>query len=440
MFFYKKISNQKTIKSQLRAKTYLAVRKKSFHEPSPIYIVVLGAFEFMGSDSVKKSYRLAGGPLHLCNELVISLTLFVMTVVLIVTFIRQDILYPTKSSLRRSIEIVQRVISREDLNRARSNLPRQCFSLLEQMNHCQNSKEKIVFACHRKWCGMWYGHCEVVNGIGDRTQRMLSMASDAIEKCLRIELDYPQSMNGIEMRFPQTLEYRDKWGLIAEIFRFRSYDVSNREGGDDIGFWGKTTQYLHFTPNDYDWHKADPCLYHILFKKSESFQAELDYYSKLFNLETEGVIGIHFRTGDTTAFGVDNHDIRAQGSTLQESYEKMVTCAMNQAALLHINPDINGRYHFFLATDNQNVKEMARRDERFVIYMTMDVPSPYVKASGDRTAYHDLYLLSMTQGITVNVLPDIFHNPLAERVSTFSKLAWNIAFMNDEQFYECEIV
>lgn len=394
----------------------------------------------MGSDSVRKSLRI-GTESRPLKQFCVTLSLLVSTFVLMLSFIQQDTTLMTKSSLRRSLDKVQRIISQEDLEEARMDLPRQCFSLLEQLNHCQNSKRKIVFGCHRKWCGSWYGHCEEVNGIGDRTQRMLSMATDAIEKCLRIELDYPQSQNGIEYRFPQSLEYRDEWGVIAEFLRFRSYDVSDR-GGGNVELWGATerTTFLHFTPLEYKWHKYDPCLYHIIFKKSESFQTELDYYSKSFNLDKELVIGIHFRTGDVTAFGVDNQDIRAQGTTLENSYEKMLSCAVDQASKLQIQPDSNGKYHFFLATDNQKVKDMAKQDERFVIYMTSDVPSPYLKASGDRTAYHDLYLLSMTQGITVNVLPEMFHNPLAERVSTFSKLAWNIGFMNDEQLYECNIM
>lgn len=394
----------------------------------------------MGSGSVRKSLRI-GIESHPLKQLCITLSLFVTTFVLLLAFIQQDINHMTKSSLRRSLDRVQRVISQEELHEARADLPRKCFSLLEQLNHCQNSKQKVVFGCHRKWCGSWYGHCEEVNGIGDRTQRMLSMASDAIEKCLRVELDYPQSQNGIEYRFPQSLEYRDQWGILAEIFRFRSYDVSHRDEGN-VDLWGKTTDttYLHFTPIEYKWHKYDPCLYHIIFQKSKSFQDELDYYSNLFNLEREKVIGIHFRTGDMTAFGVNNQDVRAQGMTLEESYKKMLLCAVDQASKLQIRPDSNGKYHFFLATDNKIVKDMAKQDDRFVIYMTSDVPSPYLKASGDRAAYHDLYLLSMTHGITVNVLPEIFHNPLAERVSTFSKLAWNIGFMNDEQLYECNIV
>lgn len=429
--------------------------------------------------------------------------------------------YSSESYYHDGAEI--RGISKEEIDVAREELPRQCWSLLESLSTCQSSAETIVFGCHRKWCprggggsgllsSMFripsHGHCEEVNGIGDRTQRMLSMATDAIDKCIRIEMDYPQSQNGIDLRFSSSLEYVDAMYPLSEMFHFRSYDVSD-QGPVQVEEWGKLSSkadsngggsrtqkkvstFAHFTPRDYHWHHYDPCLYHILFQKSPELQSKLDYYFNLFHLgngqdhgsnesdrdgsgggengrtrqhddqntnDTNNVIGIHFRTGDLTAFGVDNKDVRAQGRSLEDSYHKMVSCAEKLAEKLKVrrhwneggedsdssgvsngnrNREDNGKYQFFLATDNQHVKEMAKNDERYVIYMTDDEPSPYLSSSGDWSAYLDLYMLSMTRGLAVNVLPDTYDGP-AERVSTFARLAWNIAFMNENQLYECAI-
>lgn len=347
------------------------------------------------------------------------------------------------------LPIKDRIISAWEIQSASNELPGQCLDLLDHFNECQSSKETIVFGCHRKWCSSWYGHCEEVNGIGDRTQRMLSMVTDALDKCIRIEFDYPQTRNGIDLRFPSSLEYRDPWGVLAEMFHFRSYDVSD-QGEVDVESWGKFRDssvvhqtFAHFTPKGYQWNPHyNPCLYHILFKTTDEFQTEISYYEDLFKLKEGNTVGIHFRTGDLTAFGVDNKDIRARGgSSLQSSYEKMMSCAETLAIKLNLDRhdgDRHDKYRFFLATDNDHVKEMAKQDGRYEISMIHEKPSPYLDSDGDRTAYLDLYLLSKTAGLTVNVLPHEYNGP-AERVSTFAKLSWNIGFMTSDQLYECEI-
>lgn len=81
---------------------------------------------------------------------------------------------------------------------------------------------------------------------------------------------------------------------------------------------------------------------------------------------------------------------------------------------------------------------MANNDNKYDIHMTEEKPEAYLVSNGDRTAYLDLYLLSKTRGLSVNVLPAKYDGP-AERVSTFARLAWNIGFMNNDQLHECEI-
>jgi hypothetical protein len=341
---------------------------------------------------------------------------------------------------------VHRTIPPAEIESAREALPGTCWKLLERLTQCQASAETVVFGCHRKWCSSWYGHCEEVNGIGDRTQRMLSMVTDALDKCVRIEFDYPQTRNGIDLRFPSSLEYRDPWGVIAEMLHFRSYDVSD-QSEINVDSWGMNhnsslipkTTFVHFTPRGYQWHRRyNPCLYHILFKTTSDFQTELSYYEHLFQLNQGNTIGIHFRTGDLTAFGVKNKDVRAKGSSLESSYEKMMSCAKTLAIKLHLKHATHDKFSFFLATDNEHVKEMAKADDRYHIHMIQEKPKPYLVSDGDWTAYLDLYLLSKTRGLTVNVLPHAYDGP-AERVSTFARLSWNIGFMDDSQLYECEI-
>ena len=406
----------------------------------------------MGSDSIRKSSRLRF--LYITSNRTASLNrtllLSALSIILILAFIKQETSGNKISKLRRTHPYLYstRELPQSDIASAKETLPRQCHNILEDLNRCQSSKQIIVFGCHRKWCSSSYGHCEEVNGIGDRTQRMLSMVTDAISNCARVEFDYPQTRNGIDLRFPTSLEYRDPWGAIAELFHFRSYDVAD-QGRINVESWGTGHSgsddavvhrtFTHFTPEDYKWHHYDPCLYHILFKTEISFQTDVNYYADLFKLNEGNTIGIHFRTGDLTAFGVKNKDIRAQGQSLESSYNKMVSCAESLATRLNLKRGSEKkRLNFFLATDNQKVKDMATNDERYNIHMTKEKPSPYLDSDGDRTAYLDLYLLSKTQGLTVNVLPDIYDGP-AERVSTFARLSWNIGFMNDNQLYECEI-
>ena len=399
--------------------------------------------------------------------------------------------YTSSSSSNASSSRINDNIPESEITLSKSSIPERCHATLDKLIQCQkqssssNNKETIVFACHRKWCNSFYGHCETVNGIGDRTKHMLSMVSDAsIDRCLRIELDYPQGKHGIELRFAD-FEYHDPWGIIAELFHFRSYDVSDLKV--DVNSWGKkreksskslttrrsggTSQvenngktFVHFIPSQdqYQFHKYDPCLYHILFKTTSILDTEIQYYSDLIKLHDENVIGMHFRTGDLTAFGLENKDIRTRSDRLIQSYDLMMSCALAHAKKLGIQPqnnpnDIihnkgsvgehnvknndapsNQKIKIFLATDNQIIKEKARNDKRFSIYMTEDKPTAYIRSEGDRSAYTDLYLLSKTRGLVVNELPNTYDGP-AEKVSTFAQLAMTIGFMDDSQLHRCKL-
>jgi len=272
----------------------------------------------------------------------------------------------------------------------------------------------------------------------------------------------------VELRFGKALEYRDKWGSVAELFHFRSYDVSTKEihldrwgGGDGdgdgdengvaaVGGGGDVVledQFVHFIPlhGERIIPTYDPCLYHVLFRPTPKLATEITYYSNIFRLNTENVLGIHFRTGDSTAFGVANSDVRAAGSSLEQGYNRMLECAVTLATKLNIIPMIDSsssssieKLHFYLATDNQHVKDRAMKEEKYVIHLTSDKPSAYLKADGDRSAFLELYLLSKTRGLVINQLPKDYVGP-GTRLSTFAELARNIGFMSDEEIMPCNL-
>jgi len=273
-----------------------------------------------------------------------------------------------------------------------------------------------------------------------------------------VELDYPQVSNGMDLRFRKEFEYKDRWGFVSEWFHFRSYDVSRKElhlerwggGGDGKGGIGGVLedQFVHFIPilGSTPSVEYDPCLYHVLFRPTPQLQTQIRYYSNIFHLDTENVLGIHFRTGDSTAFGVPNKDIRAAGSSLEQGYDRMLECAEKLATRLSIHPMVDTtsggagveKFHFYLATDNQHVKDLAKKEKKYAIYLTDDRPSAYLRSEGDRSAFLELYLLSKTRGLVINQLPMNYFGH-GELLSTFAVLAKKIGFMTNEQIMPCSL-
>lgn len=268
-----------------------------------------------------------------------------------------------------------------------------------------------------------------------------------------MELDYPQVGNGVDLRFRREFEYEDPWGVVSEWFHFRSYDVGGRElrlerwrGGVDGNALvddGLEDQFVHFIPTHGSSNgvEFDPCLYHVLFQPTLHLHNEITYYSNIFKLDTKNVLGIHFRTGDLTAWDIQNKDIRATGSSLEQGYSRMLECAEKLATRLNIHPMGNygtEKLHFYLATDNQHVKDRAKKEKKYVIYLTDDKPSAYLRAEGDRSAFLELYLLSKTRGLVINQLPKKYEGT-GTRLSTFAVLAQKIGFMDDDQIMPCSL-
>ena len=194
----------------------------------------------MGSDSILKSHHnIVKTSFHYNKQTITTRRSVILS--LLSLFILGLTFFPSTYQSSSSTKITDIEIAT-----AKGSIPKQCHKTLNKVIKCQNqdyntNKETIIFACHRKWCNSFYGHCEKVNGIGDRTKHMLSMFSDAsLDKCLKVEIDYPQTKHGIELRFTKNMVYNDPWGIIAEIFHFRSYDVSDLKV--DVTSWGKMSK------------------------------------------------------------------------------------------------------------------------------------------------------------------------------------------------------
>lgn len=311
-----------------------------------------------------------------------------------------------------------------------SHVPDRCLDLATRFHQCQENpkhKQPVVLACHRKWCHS-YGHCEPCAGVGDRTLHMLSLVQEALTRCIRVELDYP--LTGIQLVSDAVYHDPIYGPFLGNLIHRRSYDVTPRTV--DINKWGDEKAFVHFTPDHYSYIPYDMCLFHILFRPIPPLQEEIQYHRQQMG---QNIIGIHFRVGDAASFGYDNKDVRTHN--VEESFFKMLDCGHELAEKL-FEPD--EYYSFFLATDNAKAKQLARDvdDSRFSIYQTDVRPALYVSLDAERDAWMEVYLLSMTQGLVVNVRPKNYEGK-AGRLSMFSQLAKRIGFIGDEAIMECHI-
>lgn len=316
-----------------------------------------------------------------------------------------------------------------------------------------------TIAAHRRWCGS-DGHCEPCGGIGDRMRFFYSMVEDAMAKNYAIQVDAP--MNQV-LRIVDLALYQDQYGWLAELARFRSYDVSQRErptlrSNNNNNNKKRPNIFTHITPNHYQQRKFDPCWHHVLFQPTPEFQATMDHHNQAIDgiddSSKNPSIGIHFRTGDATAFGIANKDSRVRQDQLESSLQKMLGCA-NELALelfpqLGSKPLGRRRITYYLATDNPQVKQMARELERnstnsetipFRIYTTEVVPGSYLSGpDGDADAWLEIYLLSMRSGLVVNQRPERDYAGKAQKISLFAVLASQIGFMDkDRQVKTCTV-
>lgn len=369
----------------------------------------------MGSDATNKSHhshhRLSLGILLLKRHLPLSARCWGLSCILLLLAMRK---------------LFQRDPSSSFGPHDTSHLPARCVKLASQFHACQanvESQQPVVLACHRKWCES-YGHCEPCAGIGDRTLHMLSLVQEALERCIPVQLDYPQPA----LQIVSDATYEDPlW--FQSVLHKRSY-VS--EHTVNVKEWGTKKSFVHFFPDDYEFKRYDMCLFHILFRPVPSVQKEIDYHLDKMG---KNVIGIHFRSGDQSAFGFDNKDARA--TDIPAALIKMLACGQELASRLF---PPNQHYTFFLATDNKEAKQLAssHKSDAFTIYRTEALPSVFLRADRERDAWVELYLLSSTRGLVVNVRPKQYEGK-AGRLSMFSILAKRIGNLEGNAIMECTL-
>jgi hypothetical protein len=313
------------------------------------------------------------------------------------------------------------------------HLPAQCEKAAADFHRCQaTSDQTLVFACHRKWCNGW-GHCEACMGLGDRTHSLFNGIAEATKHCLHIQLDYPV----FDIALLQSAIYRDPAGWWGEVFRFRSYLADKHKltfpPRDKI-----TVSHFHSGSLTHDY---DACLFHIIFQPSVSLREDLDRHNAAIGTPS---IGVHFRTGDTAAFLLKNHDLRiGPHQTLDKAFAAMLTCADRLATKLFPERPPK-QVTFYLATDSSVVKDMIAKNasawSQHPIYMTSVQPQAYLRAViGDRDAWMEIYLLGARQGLVANALPADYVGPVTYSISRFAQLAQKIGFIPDDNFMACSL-
>jgi hypothetical protein len=370
----------------------------------------------MGSDATEKSHR---------RGILRRLYYLPRTTQSVLCLVLFSLLFLLVNHLAKDDFELSHTFSPQDL----THVPDRCMDLATRFHHCQENTEKkpVVLACHRKWCHS-YGHCEPCAGVGDRTLHMLSLVQEALQRCIPVQLDYP--LTGIQLVSDAVYHDPIYGPLLGNLLHRRSYDVTPRTV--DTSTWGDEPAFVHFTPDHYAYIPYDMCLFHILFRPIPALQQEIDYHRQQMG---PNVIGIHFRSGDAASFGYDNKDVRS--TDISDSFSKMLACGERLAEKLFSPGE---HYTFFLATDNAKAKALAREvdDSRYTVYQTDIRPALYVSLDAERDAWMEVFLLSMMQGLVVNVRPRNYEGK-AGRLSMFSVLSKRIGFIEDEAIMECHL-
>jgi hypothetical protein len=359
--------------------------------------------------------------------------------------------------------------------RQRRDLPVQCIYIARQFDRSQRlslesaagelnsaTTANVVFACHRRWCGSYWGHCEPCAGIGDRTRFLLSQVQEAMMIATAGRLDDEDHGNNVKTKrvhiwvdappdglaIARNALYTEGW--LAELLHYRSYDVSTRKAlvfdhllensGD-----GNTYHYTHFTPDAYFLNENyNACYFHVLFQPAPSLRRELERHNDAIAPQS---IGIHYRTGDAAAFGIANQDNRLAGSAM-EGWKRLEQCAVELAAKLFPDTSLSD-VTLYLATDHSGLKKELWRQQQIQthlqqqrrpqLYLTDVHPDSYLRGnSGDREAWMEIFLLAARQGLVANVLPKRYQGT-AKHMSQFAILAQKIGFMTDDQVVGCSI-
>ena len=120
--------------------------------------------------------------------------------------------------------------------------------------------------------------------------------------------------------------------------------------------------FTHFTPDNAAIADYNACYFHAIFQPNSNLQEALDRHNSAIGQGPS--IGIHYRTGDKTAFGIANADNRLPDQTaLNAGLNAMLECAKQLAIKLFPAYPLED-VAFYLATGNVEIKEEVRQRQQ----------------------------------------------------------------------------
>jgi len=399
----------------------------------------------MGSDAVAKRSAERYGRRHLRQSLG-----FLCKCAVVVFLPTSLLLYCLDSALFDETFVVD--IANQDFFSSsvlQTPVPQRCQEVAHRFHQCQAQPEQsssLVIGGHRKWCRSTIlgGYCLAgVCGIGSRFRYAFVLAQLALDRCIRLELDIPDAALAVV----DNAAYRDPVGLWADVVHYRSYapfvqpwNFSSWWNGNADEWLGKRT-YMHITPDglklQFGIYEMDPCLFHTILRPSKALQKQIQIHLKDMGPHR---VGIHFRTGDKTAFGL-GEDERAP-SDLKQSLDKLIKCAKERTASLFPDGEASHPITYYLATDSALIKHTIKDDKsgKYAdIYIIPDEPTTY-RSANDFPAWLEIFLLSQSRAVVANVRRQDYNiTGGGDKISTYAKLAAKIGFLYDDLLIECPV-
>lgn len=376
-------------------------------------------------------------------------------------------------------------------HRMRQQQQRNMYSFGKRVRSYKFITPIIVFACHRKWCHSYFGHCEPCAGIGDRYRFLLSQIDTVFSASLKemygganhpvvkmktftddftcygnVQIDAPT--NGLQQI--ESSLYVDPGGWFSELFHYRSYSVSKRELLPFKDILLQQSQhiqrhlyyYSHFTPSQYDaTNDYNACLFHIIYKPDDQLRRDIDYHrnnilhSRLpmpitdeLEQKVYTTIGILYHTGDSIDSSTQSSDDLISG------WDKMYECSLTLMKKLLFRQDDYENVRFFLATDSPIVTDHVRQHYAYdtkgtnsslsfalpfvpVYVVDLETDSHLRGSSDDRSSLLELYLLSGCDAIAVNSLTASANDGTDSQINRFATLAKKIGFLSNTNFCKC---
>jgi hypothetical protein len=396
-------------------------------------------------------------------------------------------------------------------------LPAHCRGLAKHFDACQNRQLEqhqqiiryqgkrrrsynditpiIVFACHRKWCHTYFGHCELCFGISDRYRFLLSQmdtifsttlnekydkgnhpnqkmrtSTDGFTCYANVQIDAP--INGLQQI--ESSLYTDPGMWFSEFFHYRSYSVSKQELLPYNNILLQQSQprqrqryyYTHFIPRHYVFtNDYNACYFHIIYKPDDQLQREIEYHrntilhSRLSSYAVDEqqstvdtIIGIVYYNDDSKSLLDDPNAASRQIS----GWNQMYACTISFMKQLIFQDDDYSKVRLLLATNSTTVIDHVRQHyvyDRNTSLSTSASEFPFIpvyvmnlkndsnvrggRNDDERSTLLELYLLSSCNAIIVSSVAA--SNGTIPPVIPLATLAKKIGFVPNSNFYKCSI-